>query len=447
MEHFLINSSVCLVVLWVFYKLALENTSFHHCKRFYLIGSLGISFIIPFIIVETLSIPLQDHSLTDFANISPAEATIEKQDSKIDWSHVLIAVYLTGVCMMLWRFVKNIYAFRIKDNDKISRYSSYRLVLRQEIKVPHSFLNSIYVNAYDYKKGLIPEAVLEHEKAHLDQKHSIDILIVELILVLFWFNPIVYLIRYSVKLNHEFMADQTVLKQGFSTTQYQKLILSLASNRYPQAMANTFHFPIIKKRFNIMKTSTSTTSGLIRGLAIIPIITLLIMSCGKQEVKLKATSNFNLPQQIVIFVDDKIDDNKKFLIDSKEYTVDQMIDQLKDYPNANVNLGFKYNEKSIVNIETDQFQSDKSLQNVLDMLIEETKGKPFAEKEIPEYNRLAKKHKAYMDANNTLITWKDETIRMQDIYHSMTMEQRTNNEAWPYLGKGKDIKAGQLPPQ
>ncbi|SDG64840.1 M56 family metallopeptidase [Psychroflexus sediminis] len=446
MEHFLINSSVCLFVLWLFYKLALENSSWHHWKRFYLIGALLISSIIPFIVIETIVIPIQETSIAEIADLSTGKAAIEAQNFEINGLYILMAVYLIGVAVMLWRFGKNFYSFTIKPDDEVSQYKIYPLILRQEITVPHSFFNRIFVNAKTYKKDLIPEVVLEHEKAHLDQKHSIDIVFIELLLVFFWFNPIFYIIRYSMKLNHEFLADRSVIQQGVNTMTYQELILQHATNSYQHSMANTFHFPIIKKRFNIMKTNTSKANGLLRSLAVIPILTFLIISCGKEEIQLEEISNKNLPQKIVSFVNNKIDDNKTFLINGTEYSAPKVIEELKDYPNAGMDLGFKYNEKSIISIDTNRFESEENLQNALNMLIEETSGKSFAEEQIPEYNRLAKKHKAYMDKNNTLIAWKDDTSRMQDLYHSMTQEQRDNNESWPYLGRVSDLKPGQVPP-
>jgi len=262
MEHFIINSSVCLFVLWLFYKLVLENTSWHLWKRIYLLGAIGVSLIIPFIVVETIIIPLKENAFVGLGDLNLSGAEIEDKKTEINWLYIWMGVYFIGVAVMLWRFGKNIYSFRIKNDDEIDSYSIYQLILRQGITVPHSFFNRIFVSATDHKKDLIPEAVLKHEKAHLDQKHSIDILLIELLLILFWFNPLFYIIRYSIKLNHEFLADRSVIQQGFSTHQYQELILQHATNSNQQSVANTFHFPIIKKRFSIMKTKTSKPADL-----------------------------------------------------------------------------------------------------------------------------------------------------------------------------------------
>ena len=283
MEHFLINSSVCLFVLWIFYKLVLENTSWHRFKRWYLLGSIVIAVAIPFIVVKTVVIPIESSPIIDFANSTVVTEIMEQQEQPFSWTSIVTSIYLLGVTMMLWRFIRNLRSFQINEEDEVKPYDNYALVLRQVMTVPHSFIKRIFVSKDQYVKQLIPEVVLEHEKAHLDQKHSLDILLIELLLIVFWFNPLLYLIRYSIKLNHEFLADQAVLQSGIQTSQYQETLLSYTQNSRSTALANTFNFPIIKKRFHIMKTKTSSTSLVLRSMMIIPLLALLIISCGKEE--------------------------------------------------------------------------------------------------------------------------------------------------------------------
>jgi beta-lactamase regulating signal transducer with metallopeptidase domain len=284
MEHFLINSSVCLFVLWLAYKLLLENTSWHAFKRWYLLGALMVSLCIPFIVVETVVIPIQETVFADY-ELNMVETGMQEPALEVNWLYVMLAVYTIGLAIMIWRFGKNLNSFRIQQEDEISSYKTYQLILRHQLTIPHSFLKRIFVSKKDHESNKIPTVVLEHEKAHLDQKHSLDILFIELLMVLLWFNPLLYLIRYSMKLNHEFLADRSVLNQGISTTAYQQILLDHATTSYQQAMANTFTFPIIKKRFHIMKIRTSPISLLLRSLALIPVLALLVMSCGKEETE------------------------------------------------------------------------------------------------------------------------------------------------------------------
>ena len=444
MEHFLINSSVCLFVLWLFYKLALENTSWHHWKRFYLIASVGVSLIIPFIVVETIVLPVQENTM-NFINIETAEVASEKQVFKIQWYFILMAIYSIGVVVMFLRFGKNLITFKIKEDDEIKNYQMYQLILRKGITVPHSFFNRIFVSAKDHKNNLIPNAVLEHEKAHLDQKHSLDILLIESLLVFFWFNPIFYILRYSMKLNHEFLADRSVIQQGIPTPQYQELILQHATNSYQHAMANTFHFPIIKKRFSIMKTQTSKANGLVRSLAIIPIITLLILSCGKQETEFEIENQKDLLEE-----QELIQEEQEEALSVEEAFGEKTIIILNNQSSGKVTVNeqdYSYKKEAgeyqFFHVDGTAFDYKSEGYKVIEIteVLED-----ITQEDIKEYNRLARKHKAYMDKNNTLIAWKDETTRMQTIFNSMSDAQRANNEPWPYLKEGTDIKAGQIPP-
>lgn len=294
MEHFLINSTVCLFVLWLCYKLLLENSSWHELKRWYLLGALILSLSIPFVVVETVVIPVQEvpvvNTYSSTNEVFVAQEIVSEPEFTVNWFYIWMTVYSIGVIIMVLRFTKNLNAFRIKKEDQVSSYKAYQLILRNQFTIPHSFIKRIFVSKEDYETNQIPEVILEHEKAHLDQKHSIDILFIELLLIVFWFNPLLYIIKYSIKLNHEFLADQAVLNQGISTSVYQKLILKQATTGYQKTLANTFTFPIIKKRFHIMKTNSSKTSLLLRSLVIVPIIAVLIVSCGKEKTEYKNTT-------------------------------------------------------------------------------------------------------------------------------------------------------------
>ncbi|BAO55196.1 M56 family metallopeptidase [Nonlabens marinus] len=336
MEHFFINSSVCLFSLWLVYKLLLENTSWHHFKRYYFIAAVVISAVIPFLVVRTVVVPFTSGNTIDLTAMELMPSEVVETGLTWDWSLVLLGFYSIGVLLMGIRFIKNLYDLRIKSTDEVSTYSQYKLILRELVQVPHSFLNNIYASITDYKSGAIPDTVLQHEKAHLDQKHSIDILFIELLIVVMWFNPLLYLFKYSMKLNHEFLADQAVLTNGVGTKEYQETLLAYSSNSQNRALVNTFNFPIIKKRFTIMKTHTTTASGLVRSLAIIPVLALLVISCGQEEVVVEP--------EVIEIVEVPIDESKSIMLDiqRKEGTV--TVDG-KKYSFKRIDNKFKFYDK------------------------------------------------------------------------------------------------------
>lgn len=437
MEHFLINSSVCLFVLWLAYKLLLENTSWHAFKRWYLLGALMGSICIPFIVVETIVIPIQE---TPFAayELNMAETGMQEPALEVNWWYVLLGVYAIGLAIMIWRFGNNLNSFRIQQEDEISSYKSYQLILRHQLTIPHSFLKRIFVSKKDHESSKIPTVILEHEKAHLDQKHSLDILFIELLMILFWFNPLLYLIRYSMKLNHEFLADRSVLNQGISTTAYQQLLLDHATISYQQAMANTFTFPIIKKRFQIMKTHTSPVSLVLRSLALIPVLALLVMSCGKEETE------FQEIEEIIEVVEEEQTANRKIIaVDPSD-------------PEGRIRIKGEPHTYKINGDQIDIYNQNGELQDFESQGYDVVKAEEIIEvvevlenltsKDIEEYNFLARRHQEFIKEKGHIVLYNEDTKRMQLIINSMNEKQRAENEPWPYLNWENDIRAGQIPP-
>ena len=436
MEHFLINSSICLFVLWLAYKLLLENTSWHSFKRWFLIGSLIISLCIPFIVVETIVIPIEQTSFAAY-DLTVEETIIEETALEVNWWYITLGIYIIGFAVMLWRFCKNLNSFRIQHEDEISSYKTYQLILRNQVTIPHSFLKRIFVSKKDHGTNKIPAVVLEHEKAHLDQKHSLDILFIESLIVLLWFNPLLYIIRYSMKLNHEFLADRVVLNQGISTTEYQQTLLDHATTSYQQAMANTFTFPIIKKRFHIMKTHTSNTSLVLRSLALVPILALLIISCGKEE-----TEFIEIEETVI---EEQQNNRKIIAVDPSD-------------PEGNITINGAPHFYKIKGDKIEIYDQNGNLQDFESQGYEIVKADEIIEvvevlenltpEDITTYNQLAKKHEQYMKLNNQLIVWENETAHMQTIFNSMNEEQRAANEPWPFTGThyGVAYKPGQIPP-
>ncbi|MBV1922761.1 MAG: M56 family metallopeptidase [Flavobacteriaceae bacterium] len=220
---------------------------------------------------------------------------IVDSDSGIQFSDILIyslwSIYSIGVVIFSIKFIANLLQifFRIKRNKKV-KTETFTSVLLKESIVPHTFLNFIFFNKKKFEKQLIPKEVILHEQTHANQKHSIDILIIELIQVIFWFHPILYIFNKSIKLNHEFLADQAVLKSGITTTNYQKILLAFSSNANYSPLANAINYSFIKKRFTVMKTQTSKKSIWLKSLLMLPLFSLLLFSfSSKVEIEKENT--------------------------------------------------------------------------------------------------------------------------------------------------------------
>jgi bla regulator protein blaR1 len=318
MELYIFKSAACLVLFFLFYKVLLENTTLHTIKRIFLLGSLILSLLIPFItFTEYIEVaPITEVStetpITNFNPITTVVTTPTNYTPYIVWS-----IYFLGVVFFSFRFLKNSYAIfqKVKNNPTLKNDSIWHVLLKHPV-TPHSFFNYIFFSKTAYEADEIPQEVIVHEKAHVTQKHSWDILFFELLRIVFWFNPLLYFIKHSIKLNHEFLADRAVLNQGADTRKYQTILLDFSSSdsyRDP-SLINLAHsinysstrlndmfskssFGQVKKRFTVMKTRTSKKAALLKGLLILPFVAVLIFGFSSTKTIEKVNNNYNFQEK------------------------------------------------------------------------------------------------------------------------------------------------------
>lgn len=289
MEIYILKSAACLAVFFAFYKLVLENTSFHHFKRFYLLGSLLASFLIPLITFTTYV--AASPSVLILTEGNSQEILSETAGSINYWSIVLWTIYGLGVLFFSVKFFRNLFGLiqKIQKNPKF-RNRGFINILLTETVIPHTFFSYIFLNKEQFEHDKIPSEVLLHEETHARQKHSLDIVLFEIFQILFWFNPLFYFLKRSVKLNHEFLADRAVLNAGSETSHYQKILLAFSTpHNYKEfetpKLAHAINYSSTKKRFKAMKTRTSSRTILLRSLLLLPLLSLLIYGFSTKEVE------------------------------------------------------------------------------------------------------------------------------------------------------------------
>lgn len=265
MITYLLKSGILLVIFYAVYKLLLENERMFRFNRVYLLGSIIFSLIIP----------LQLFSIKPFfsaaINVVQLDGIIIRTNSevldKIDYNQILMyvagIVYGVIVLILIVRFFKNLYSFykNIKNN-KTEIVNDQKIILVKESILPHSFWNAIFINVKEFENGKIPSELIAHEQAHIKQKHSLDIIFIEILQIIFWFNPLIILFKKAIKLNHEFLADDAVNTQFESVSTYQSLLLNIASNKEVVALASNINYLITKKRL-LMMTKKASRSKII----------------------------------------------------------------------------------------------------------------------------------------------------------------------------------------
>ncbi|MFV8368558.1 M56 family metallopeptidase [Flavobacterium sp. LB2R40] len=290
MSDFLIKSTITLFVLLAVYHLFLEKEKIHVFNRFYLLFSLVFSMVIPFITIEVIQEIAQPTVNPGNIQLLQGNAVIMEETNYLTIG--LWSLYGLVTVILAIRFISNIIKIssKMKSNTPIA-YKNAKLILVPEKTLPHTFLNTIFINETEYNNREIEAELYTHELTHVTQKHTLDILFIELLKTVFWFNPIFIFYKKAIQLNHEFLADEKVVTSYNNVPFYQSLLLSKANENQTFYLASNLNYLITKKRLLMMTKTTSKTEALLKKAMLIPLVTaLLFLLCTKvvaQETNVK----------------------------------------------------------------------------------------------------------------------------------------------------------------
>ena len=288
---YLLQVNVGLILFYALYKLVCTRDTFFRSRRFILIVSLVLPFILPFIDVrEWLESRDRMIMLThfDYSAVLPeivvGSEAVETGNRVFVLSEWIGYLYLAGVVALLVRLA-------------VQAFSLYRLIVRMPEKEingvcvkclndpsgPFSFFGWIFMNPAAVKEDEISE-ILTHEMAHVKQHHSVDVLLAEMVSICCWMNPFAWLLKREVRLNLEFLADRKVMEAGFATKSYQYHLLGLAYN-HKYGLSNNFNFSHLKQCIIMMNKKKSNAAGHIKyALFVLPAFALLVagnISCSQ----------------------------------------------------------------------------------------------------------------------------------------------------------------------
>ena len=274
-----IKFTACLLIFYLFYRLVLERESIHTFKRYYLLFCILVAGLIPLIPLHSTPV-IQGELILQSVSGSAISIHVEQTDpNPIDWDQLILAIYFAGVGIMGGRYIINLgkLYWRIRKHPLIIQEDSIKVLVDESV-IPHTFMSYVFLNKDLYLNNQIPEEVITHEEAHVRQKHSADVFLLEFLQVVLWFNPLIYLISSSVKLNHEFLADKSVITQGLDYGQYCETLLTFGNSKNRSSLVNAFNYSSIKKRLLIMKKRTTQTEAGLRQIGALFILVLALYS-------------------------------------------------------------------------------------------------------------------------------------------------------------------------
>ena len=255
MTIYLIKFIVLSFLFWGFYRLILDEQKNLVFNRFYLISSLVLSMVIPMI---TISYVIQDTTPALSPIIYPIVSNLEQspaESSIIYWHEWIAWMYVSILSILALRFLFHLLILLYKSRTcERSHFQGTPVILTKQEHFPFAFMNYIFVDKNAFINNQLDHRIFIHEIAHIRQGHSWDILFVELMKVVFWFNPILWIYKNEIKMNHEFLADNEVIKTQDNIENYQYLLLSLANLGLPtpSILSNHINYSITKKRLEMM---------------------------------------------------------------------------------------------------------------------------------------------------------------------------------------------------
>ena len=277
---YLLQSGISLILLYGIYWLFLRKDTFHMVNRIYLVVTVIFSLLFPLL---QINLPFDGTEQTTFVvmlDVVTISATTLQTSllNHLSTFQIITIIYLTGAGIFLVRFLFQLgQLFAMVHKHGISREEGLNIVFIDRNYAPFSFFNLIFINRKEVNKGNIKE-IITHEQVHIRQKHSIDLIIIELMTIVQWFNPLVWLYRNSIKSIHEYLADEGVLVQGFDAMNYQNLLLHQSMGIQVNELTNNFNHSLIKKRIIMMTKNKSNFVARLKVLLVTPVAFFLVVA-------------------------------------------------------------------------------------------------------------------------------------------------------------------------
>ena len=354
---YILKSSVCLVLFYLFFRLLLSKETFHRFNRMALLGVLFFSLLIPCIEVTTRHqvevqqavLSIEQLLLMAELEATPANVGAVQETSAISWVQIVLLVYLAGILFLACR---NIYSliclFRLIHSGKHEKLEKgVTLVVHNQEIAPFSWMKYIVISRKDLEEN--GREILIHEMAHIHHRHLVDLLVADICIFFQWFNPGAWLLKQELQNVHEYEADETVINEGVNAKEYQLLLIKKAVGTRLYSMANSFNHSKLKKRITMMLKEKSNPWARLKYLYVLPLAAIAVTAFARPEISekmeeisaVKVNDLAEIVQEKVLQDTVKVskDEKKDALVvtgvkskEEEEIVIFEVVEQMPEYP-------------------------------------------------------------------------------------------------------------------
>ena len=364
---YLLQVAICHTVFYLLYRTLYSNLAYFNFSRIYLLSATVISFIIPLLSIgvwqpsdHALGSSLSFLALISQGGVTPVRSeTTDLAVSRYDLVDVLfpalLTIYLIGCLFVSYKLLRSLWKIHMLiKNNEIVREEDYRIVRLKNGPAFFSFMTCIFINE---KKNSLKQdeynTVLLHEQAHIRQKHSYDLLLMEIAGVVCWFNPFLRKLKTSLCQVHEYLADKAVMNTNQDPDAYSKLIIRLSHHYEAERFVHPFSVTDLKRRINMLYTQKQSKMKAVRFVAIIPLLALLIMAFSFTERSEQVQQQTNVSEQKLILAGINWEGNRVF---TDEYLTDILAikpGDIYDKKQVERNLSFNPERQDIAGLYMD----------------------------------------------------------------------------------------------
>ena len=295
---YILKSSICLVGFYLFYRLLLSRETFHRFNRIALLSILLLSCLLPLVEVtvekqtevhQTMMTLEQWLMLADMMN-AESTAELQAEEVTVTWIQVALLVYLVGILFFAFRngysLLKLGGLLRSGRKEQLEKYTGGKekviLIVHDRDIAPFSWMKYIVISQKDLDEN--GREILIHELAHIQNRHSWDLLVADICIFFQWFNPASWLLKQELQNIHEYEADETVIEKGVDAKQYQLLLIKKAVGTRLYSMANSFNHSKLKKRITMMLKEKSSPWARLKYLYVLPVAAIAVTAFARPEV-------------------------------------------------------------------------------------------------------------------------------------------------------------------
>lgn len=445
MISYLIYSTICMGLVLLFYHAVLAREKIYQINRWYLLGGLLFSLIVPFMpfgipdpfltlssnteVPQILSIGIEKPNSESVLQVSgnQTEQNSVSYTSYFEWITPFLFWFYGIVTLILsFRMIRHLYRMQLKSmKNPATSFKGHKVVLVDQEVVPHTFWKTIFVNKAQYENKEINEEVMIHELIHAKQNHSLDILTIEILKTICWFNPILYFYKKAIQVNHEYIADDKVLSSGTDIADYQTLLLKMRSADSAHYLSTSLNFNITKKRFKMMTLNQLTYRSYLKIALIIPFFISLGITLGCEPAGMEQNSqaeqiNLELIDNEIIKLNGKTVSASKFGTAFSDLSLDpkHTLIELKVHKNAPMGLvtdvqevlrekgALKINYSTVQSNDTqsnEAWRSELKSRNILDLHINK-EGEIIVNQEVTSLSALNEMVKKFITNNGESVS-------------------------------------------